>query len=79
MKFEFQCDSCGQILEVRGPIGKVPRYPTHCAKVTRRLYTSLPAAIQWGRDDYMERAYDGSETVPGMSQQEVRETIDNWS
>lgn len=79
MTFEFGCVVCGQIVPYHGKIGVTPPAPTHCGKLARRIYSAQNMAVQRGRSDYIEMACRGEEQVPGMTTQEVRETVDNWS
>lgn len=78
MRFEFVCDVCGEVVPFYGRIGFTPPAPTHCDQLARRLYHALPTTVQWDRRDYMEMAYRGEAQVPGLSTQEVRQTIDKW-
>jgi hypothetical protein len=76
MMFDFECKVCPVVVSVKGRIGKVPSYPTHCRHRMRRLYTTPRFHIQYSVADYANRAYAGDESVPGMSHQEVRATVD---
>lgn len=76
MMFDFQCVTCGATVTIRGPIGRIPKTPTHCSHKTKRVWASPMFSITGSFSDYMNMAYEGSETVPGLSVQEVRHTVD---
>jgi len=76
MRFDFACRHCKEVRTVKSPIGHTPRVPFHCNHPMRRLYDPPRVAITRSRSEYIERAYRGEETVPGISTQEVRETVD---
>lgn len=77
MRFDYECRGCGEVITLKGRIGHPPKAPTHCGKRAQRLYSAPQFSITWGWADYANRAYDGSEQVPGYSHQEVRDTIDS--
>lgn len=76
MKFEYSCACCRHIETIESPIGKVPKVPYHHKRPMKRIYSPLTSQIQWDKSDYVDRAYRGEETVPGMSTSEVREVVD---
>lgn len=77
MTFEFQCRACHVVTSLESPIGKSPRIPYHHRRPMRRLYTAPQVIVAYGISDYVDKAYRGEETVPGMSQEEVRATVDS--
>lgn len=79
MRFDFQCRVCEVVNTVKGTVGHVPRTPTHCSRRMRRLYTAPKFHVSWGRDDYIQMAYEGSEKVPGLTTAEVREALDTMT
>lgn len=76
MMFDFSCKVCEVVVSVKGPIGTVPRYPTHCRKRMHRLYAMPRFSIHYSAADYLNRAQLGDEQVPGMTHKEVRATVD---
>lgn len=76
MMFDFACKECDSVTSVKAPIGTVPRSPMHCRRRMRRLYAMPRFSIHYSTADYVNRAYHGDEVVPGMTQQEVRATVD---
>lgn len=76
MTFDFQCTHCPEIISVKSPIGIIPKTPMHCRHRMSRIWSAPAFSITWGTADYMNKAYDGDEKIPGLSTQEVRETVD---
>jgi hypothetical protein len=76
MMFDFECRSCKHLISVRSKIGTAPKVPLHCRRRARRLYQAPRFHINYDRVDYVDRAYRGEESVPGMSTAEVRQTVD---
>lgn len=79
MRFDFQCRVCEEVSTVKGTVGHVPRTPTHCSRKMIRLYTAPKFHVNWGISDYIEKAYQGTERVPGLTTAEVRETLDTMT
>lgn len=75
MIFDFSCN-CGEITHVKSRIGKIPRTPRHCDRKMKRLFSTPNFHVTWGIADYANKAYDGTEQIPGMTTQEVRRTVD---
>lgn len=76
MNFDFSCHTCLSVVTVKSRIGKAPKVPAHCGHKMQRLYSPIRAHIQWGIADYANRAYDGTEQIPGLTTREVRQTVD---
>lgn len=76
MKFDFQCQVCPDIVTVKAVIGTIPRAPKHCGRKMRRIYAAMQFHVGYGVADYMNRAYEGAEAVPGYSRRETRQTLD---
>ena len=77
MLFEFDCQVCHAVVNVKGRIGHVPRAPLHCGKRAKRRFSAPEFSVGWGWADYANRAYLGDESVPGMTTQDARATIDS--
>lgn len=76
MFFDFACKACPEVQTVRSPIGVVPKAPLHCGKRMRRVWSAPRFHITYSIADYANRAYDGTEEVPGLSTAEVRQMVD---
>lgn len=76
MNYDFACRVCEVVTTVKSPIGHIPRVPFHCHHQMQRLWDMPRVNITRSRGEYIERAYSGEEVVPGLSTQEVRETVD---
>lgn len=76
MLYDFACNACDREMTVKASIHDGPTAPICHRRPMRRLYAASRPIIQWGISDYVERAVRGEESVPGMTQQEVKQLVD---
>ncbi len=80
MRYEYVCDECGDQFTIQAPISEGP--PTEvlcrppCEAVVHRVYTAPQITVHYGATDYIEQAYRGETSVPGLTTSAVRGIVD---
>lgn len=72
MRYPFRCDACGEEALRRGRGGppSPPPCPS-CSRPMRRVYTPPQFILYHSAVEYVNRAIEGRERVPGMTREQV--------
>lgn len=72
MRYQYQCDVCDHRLTIwsRGGPPDRPACPT-CGGPVRRIWTAPQVVVYHDATEYVNRAIDGREKVPGMTREQV--------
>jgi putative FmdB family regulatory protein len=73
-KYDFYCFRCNRTTEFSTPQNN--KYCKSCGGEMSRVFSPQNTIIHRSSAEYIERAVEGKETVPGMTTEEVRKTVE---
>lgn len=72
-RYDFHCCPCDRTVEFS--TYEDNKFCQRCKKQMHRVFAPPQVIVHYSAAEYVERAIEGKETVPGFSAEEIRKTV----